>query len=237
MSDNPLNEKKYSVLDHGFIRIIETMGEDYSITQAARISYGSGSKGKDQDERLLRYLMRNQHTSPFEMCEIKLHVKAPIFVARQWLRHRTASVNEYSLRYSLLQDDYYLPPRDQLRSQSEDNKQGRGELLSEEKAQKAEAILKETTELCLQKYRELIDEGEGLAKELARIILPVNVYTEFYWKIDLHNLLHFIRLRIDAHAQYEIREYAQVLLDIVKEWLPVTYKAFCDYHLNASSHK
>lgn len=223
--------KELKVLDHGFIRVVDTMGDDMAIVQAARVSYGQGSKGKEQDERLLRYLLRNKHTSPFEMCEIKFHIKTPIFIARQWLRHRTANVNEYSGRYSLMSDDFYLPSLEEMKKQSEDNKQGRGEAFSQEEALKYQNIIKEASLNSLKQYHELINEGEGIAKELARIILPLNVYTEFYWKIDLHNLLHFLELRLHPHAQYEIREYAKAILEVLKEWVPTTYEAFIEYRL------
>lgn len=226
-----MTEKEFKVLDHGFVRVVDTMGNDRSIVQAARVSYGQGSKGKEQDERLLRYLLKNKHTSPFEMCEIKFHIKTPIFIARQWLRHRTANVNEYSGRYSIMSDDFYLPSLEEMKKQSDDNKQGRGEVFSKEEAQEYQDIIRESSLNSLKEYHKLINDGNGVAKEIARIILPLNIYTEFYWKIDLHNLLHFLELRLHPHAQYEIREYAKTILEIIKEWVPVTYEAFLEYRL------
>lgn len=212
------------VLDHGFVRVIDYMGTDSSIVQAARVSYGDGTKTIRQDESLIAYLMRNSHTSPFEMCEIKLHIKLPIFVARQWIRHRTANVNEYSARYSLAKDDFYVPDIDQIAKQATDNKQGRGEPLTSEAAQRTRDTITRTSESCYQAYSAML--AEDVARELARIVLPVNFYTEWYWKIDLNNFMRFLRLRLDPHAQYEIRQYAAVLHDMMKLWVPITHEAF-----------
>lgn len=226
--DEILNQE-IPVLDKGFIRVIDYMGDDTAIVQAARVSYGKGTKSNRQDESLIRFLMQNKHTSPFEMCEIKFHVKLPLFVARQWLRHRTANVNEYSARYSIFKDEFYEP--DRLCKQDELNKQvSSGDIDSEEAVLIKEKI-NNINSYCLAEYNDLIERG--LARETARIIVPTSVYTEFYWKIDLHNLLHFIKLRNSPHAQYEIREYAKVLHRIIKLWVPFTSKAFRDFELNS----
>ena len=221
------------VLDKGFIRLVDYMGSDDSIIQAARISYGKGTKSLRSDLMLIRYLMKNKHTSPFEMCEIKLHIKAPIFVARQWLRHRTANVNEYSARYSFMDEDFYLPNSELLTTQSLDNKQGRSES-TVENYELAHESMQNLSSASIKLYKELLSQ-HNLAKELARIILPVNFYTQFYWKIDLHNLLHFISLRYHSHAQKEIYQYAEILLNIVEKWVPTTAEAFKDYILHAKS--
>ncbi|NRA74175.1 MAG: FAD-dependent thymidylate synthase [Rickettsiales bacterium] len=231
--------KPLKVLDHGFIRVIDYMGNDAAIVQAARVSYGSGTKKLNQDKGLIFYLMRHRHTTPFEMCEMKFHVKLPIFVARQWIRHRTANVNEYSARYSILSNEFYFPAKEYLATQSTNNKQGRGEVLSGEEAESILDIMKKDSSQCYKHYEEMLNEdADGnildeskpkLARELARVNLTMNCYTEWYWKIDLHNLLHFIKLRADAHAQYEIRVYADIMLNIVKEWVPMTYEAFEEY--------
>ncbi|MFI4983960.1 MAG: FAD-dependent thymidylate synthase [Rickettsiales bacterium] len=232
------------VLDHGFVRLIDYMGDDEAIVQAARVSYGKGTKQISQDRGLIRYLMRHWHTTPFEMCEIKFHVKLPMFVARQWIRHRTANVNEYSARYSILDKEFYLPAAENLAAQSLINNQGRGDTLEGAEAKKALEILKMDSETAYKHYMELlnyddqagkpIDENKkGLARELARMNLPVNFYTQWYWKIDLNNLLHFLMLRADAHAQYEIRVYADAILKMVEKWVPFTYEAFMDYRMNA----
>jgi thymidylate synthase (FAD) len=233
------------VLDHGFIRVIDYMGDDAAIVQAARVSYGRGTKAVSDDRGLINYLMRLRHTSPFEMCELKLHVKLPIFVARQWIRHRTANVNEYSARYSVVEDDFYLPDDAHMAAQSVGNRQGRGDALSATEAAEARDTLGRNAEQAYARYRTLLNaDGEGrpidpdrpgLARELARMTLPLNTYTEWYWKIDLHNLLHFIGLRADPHAQYEIRAYAEVLLDVVRRWVPLTCQAFIDYRLEGVS--
>lgn len=275
--------KAYPVLDHGFVRVVDYMGGDSAIVQAARVSYGKGTKKISQDRGLIRYLLRRRHTTPFEMCELKLHVKLPIFVARQWIRHRTANVNEYSARYSILDKEFYIPDRDYLDScieverlhrkvekdelvgqqdllsmlsqtdemdvsgpkytaeQSADNKQGRGAVVSAEEAAQHIKEIKRVSSAAYTSYEKLMNEGlsgkidhnrTGLARELARMVLPTNYYTQWYWKIDLHNLLHFVKLRIDKHAQHEIQEYARVIGEIVKAWVPITWEAFEDYQLN-----
>ena len=225
------------VLDHGFIRVIDYMGDDAAITQAARVSYGKGTKSVQNDEGLIRYLMRHWHSTPFEMCEIKLHVKLPVFVARQWIRHRTANVNEYSARYSILDREFYIPAPEHVNAQSEVNNQGRGGVLEGEEAARVLEILKSDSARCYDNYEAMIAQNgqEGLARELARMNLPANIYTQWYWKVDLHNLFHFLRLRADAHAQYEIRVYAEELCKVVADWVPFAYKAFEDYRLGAVS--
>ena len=223
------------VLDHGFVRVIDYMGDDAAICQAARVSYGKGTKSVQNDEGLIRYLMRHWHSTPFEMCEIKLHVKLPVFVARQWIRHRTANVNEYSARYSILDREFYIPAPDHVAAQSEVNNQGRGSALEGEEAARVLEILKADSTRCYDNYEAMISqEGQqGLARELARMNLPANVYTQWYWKVDLHNLFHFLRLRADPHAQYEIRVYADTMCKIVADWVPFAYRAFEDYRLGA----
>lgn len=224
--------KEYKCLDHGFVRLVDYMGDDSSIVQAARVSYGKGTKTVREDRFLIRYLMRHRHTTPFEMVEFKFHVKLPIFVARQWIRHRTANVNEYSGRYSEMKDEFYLPEPEQLRPQSKTNRQGRSEeIIETETADKIRSEMKETQEMLFDKYTGLLDTG--LARELARINLPLSNYTEWYWKIDLHNLFHFLKLRIDPHAQYEIRVFAEKMGEIVKQIVPVAWEAFEDYMLNS----
>ncbi|MBT9382736.1 FAD-dependent thymidylate synthase [Pseudooceanicola sp. CBS1P-1] len=227
--------KAYPVLDHGFVRVIDYMGDDAAICQAARVSYGRGTKSVQNDEGLIRYLMRHWHSTPFEMCELKLHVKLPVFVARQWIRHRTANVNEYSARYSILDREFYIPAPENLAAQSVINNQGRGEALTGEEAARVLEYLKADSARAYDHYAEMIsDEGQqGLARELARMNLPANIYTQWYWKVDLHNLLHFLRLRADAHAQYEIRVYAEAMCKLVADWVPFAYKAFEDYRLGA----
>ncbi|MDR1560897.1 MAG: FAD-dependent thymidylate synthase [Holosporaceae bacterium] len=221
--------KPIPVLDHGFIRVIDYMGTDASIVQAARVSYGAGTKKKLEDRALINYLMRHGHSTPFEMCEIKLHVKLPIFVARHWVRHRTASMNEYSARYSVLSNEFYIPEIEQLTEQSQTNKQGKSsEQLSQNKALEAIDILEKSSEEAYKKYDHMLN-NLSLTRELARTVLPINVYTEMYWKIDLHNLMHFLKLRTDSHAQYEIRCYANSILNILEKWLPFTYDAFINY--------
>lgn len=232
------------VLDHGFVRVVDYMGNDSSIVQAARVSYGAGTKKVSQDKGLIFYLLRHRHTTPFEMCEIKFHIKLPIFIARQWIRHRTANVNEYSARYSILGKDYYLPEKDQVAAQSTSNMQGRESVLNDEESAKVLRLLQEDAERCYENYEYMLNEniaGEKLdesrsklARELARMNLTLNYYTEWYWKIDLHNLLHFLKLRADSHAQYEIRIYAQTMLDLVKKWVPLTYAAFEEYIMNGA---
>ncbi|WP_306006891.1 FAD-dependent thymidylate synthase [Aquicoccus porphyridii] len=223
------------VLDHGFVRVIDYMGDDAAICQAARVSYGKGTKSVQNDEGLIRYLMRHWHSTPFEMCEVKLHVKLPVFVARQWIRHRTANVNEYSARYSILDREFYIPAREALAAQSSVNNQGRGEGLTDEEAARVLDILKGDAARCYDHYEEMIsDDGQaGLARELARMNLPANIYTQWYWKVDLHNLMHFLRLRADAHAQYEIRVYADAICQVVADWVPFAWKAFEDYRMGA----
>ena len=236
--------KPLPALDHGFVRVVDYMGDDTAIVQSARVSYGKGTKKISNDKGLIKYLMRHWHSTPFEMCEIKLHVKLPIFIARQWIRHRTANVNEYSARYSILDKEFYIPSIENLASQSQVNKQGRAESLSSEEAEKVITLLKNDAEQTYRNYEvmlnensegETLDDGSmGIARELARMNLTLNTYTQWYWKIDLNNLLHFLALRADAHAQYEIRVYADIILDIVKKWVPVTYEAFEDYRVGGT---
>jgi len=231
------------VLDHGFIRIIDYMGDDAAIVQAARVSYGAGTKKIREDAGLINYLMRHRHTSPFEMCEIKLHMKLPIFVARQAVRSRTVSLNEYSGRYSILDREFYVPEPEQLGTQAKSNRQGRGDVVTGAEAQRVLQLLREDAERAYDHYEEMLNErasGEiidasrdGLARELARMNLSLNFYTQWYWKVDLHNLLHFLKLRADAHAQYEIRVYADAMLDVVRQWVPLTHAAFMDYRMGA----
>ncbi len=219
-------------LDHGFVRVVDYMGDDGAVVQSARVSYGKGTKKLSDDRGLIRYLMRHRHTTPFEMCELKLHVKLPIFVARQWIRHRTANVNEISARYSILDREFYLPRAEDLAVQSKDNKQGRAQPLSPEQAAKVLHILKRDAENCYQSYEELMQDHD-LARELARVNLPVSWYTQWYWKVDLHNLLHFLSLRIDRHAQYEIRVYGDAIANIMRAWVPLCWEAFEDFRLGA----
>ncbi|HEY7690320.1 MAG TPA: FAD-dependent thymidylate synthase [Dongiaceae bacterium] len=231
------------VLDHGFVRVIDYMGDDAAIVQAARVSYGKGTKKISEDRGLINYLLRHRHTTPFEMCEIKFHVKLPIFVARQWIRHRTANVNEYSARYSVLDDEFYVPAPEHLAAQSQVNRQGRDDTLPPGEAAEVLAAIKDGGTRAYGTYTRLLNEtgkGEvidadrhGLARELARMVLPANIYTQWYWKIDLHNLLHFLSLRADSHAQYEIRAYAEVMLDMVKRWVPITCEAFMQHRMES----
>lgn len=225
----------YPVLDHGFVRVIDYMGDEAAIVQAARVSYGTGTKTPSDDRGLLRYLMRHRHTTPFEMVELKLHVKLPVFVARQWIRHRTANVNEYSARYSILDREFYIPTPEQMAVQSTDNKQGRGEVLEFAKAQQVRDWLLHDANEAYDTYEAMVDEdGEyKLARELARMNLPTNIYTQWYWKVNLHNLLHFLSLRADSHAQYEIRVYAEHICTLVANWLPNVWEAFVDFRLEA----
>jgi len=227
----------YPVLDHGFVRVIDYMGDDAAICQAARVSYGKGTKSVQNDEGLIRYLMRHWHSTPFEMCEIKLHVKLPVFVARQWIRHRTANVNEYSARYSILDREFYIPAPEHIAAQSTINNQGRGETLTGDEAARVLEILKADSARAYDNYEAMIsDDGQqGLARELARMNLPANIYTQWYWKVDLHNLLHFLRLRADSHAQYEIRVYADEICKIVADWVPYAYAAFEDYRMGGAT--
>lgn len=234
----------HPVLDHGFIAVKDYMGDDVSVLQMARMSYGKGTKSLADDRALLRYLMRHLHTSPFEGCVIKLHVKLPIFVMRQWVRHRTASLNEYSARYSIMPDEFYLPDPAQLAVQSKDNKQGRGDTLTPEQAAEVLRLLREDAVRSFDTYHKLLnadeegkaldEDGIGIARELARIGLPVSAYTQMYWQTNLHNLMHFLRLRADVHAQFEIRIFAEKILEIMADWVPVTTEAFRDYQLDAA---
>ena len=233
------------VLDHGFVRVIDYMGDDSAVVQAARVSYGRGTKRTSEDAGLIRYLMRHRHSTPFEMCEIKYHVKLPIFVARQWIRHRMASVNEYSARYSILDREFYLPAPEHLAAQSSSNRQGRGAVLEGEEAAAALDMLRHDATLCYDHYAHMLNEGadgetadpgrRGLARELARMNLTLNTYTQWYWKADLHNLLGFLSLRADSHAQFEIRAYADAMLDTVRAWVPQTFQAFLDYRMGAAA--
>lgn len=224
--------KEIKCLDKGFVRLVDVMGDDNSIVQAARVSYGKGTKSVNEDRGLIRYLMRHKHTTPFEMVEFKFHIKLPIFIARQWIRHRTANVNEYSGRYSEMKDEFYVPDLEQIRPQSTMNKQGRSdETFPDETALAIKNKLETTQEHLFSEYKELLDME--FARELARINLPLSNYTEWYWKIDLHNLFHFLRLRIDSHAQYEIRVYGEAMAQIVKEIVPLAWEAFNDYSLKA----
>lgn len=220
----------FPCLDHGFVRVVDYMGDDDAVVQSARVSYGRGTKASRTDRGLIRYLMRHRHTTPFEMCELKLHVKLPIFVARQWIRHRTANVNEISARYSVLDREFYLPRPEDIATQSKDNKQGRGEALSPEQTEDVLAALREDAERAFSRYEGLLEE-QSLARELARIGLPLSAYTQWYWKVDLHNLLHFLSLRLDPHAQLEIRVYAEAIAQAVKAWVPLSWEAFEDYRL------
>ena len=229
------------VLDHGFIRVVDYMGDDSSVVQSARVSYGKGTKKVSTDSGLIKYLMRHRHSTPFEMCEIKYHVKLPIFVARQWIRHRTANVNEYSARYSILDKEFYLPAKEHLAAQSKNNRQGRGNLINGKQADAILDMLKQDAERTYKNYEEMLNERfdgttideskDGLARELARMNLTLNTYTQWYWKTDLLNLLNFLNLRADNHAQYEIRTYADAMLKTVKKWVPIAYEAFVDYRV------
>src|SRR5271157_3932659 len=233
------------VLDHGFIRVVDYMGDDEAIVQAARVSYGRGTRRTSEDQGLINYLMRHRHTTPFEMCEIKYHVKLPIFVARQWIRHRTANVNEYSGRYSILDNEFYIPAPEHLAAQATTNRQGRGTILEGAAAQHVLDLLREDAERAYRGYVELLNEDAagtpidpsrpGLARELARMNLSLNFYTQWYWKTDLHNLMNFLSLRADPHAQYEIRAYAEAMLQTMQRWVPIAYDAFLEYRMNAAS--
>ncbi len=236
--------KPLRVLDHGFVRVVDYMGDDAAVVQAARVSYGRGTKQTSQDQGLINYLMRHFHTTPFEMAEIKIHVKLPIFVARQWIRHRTASVNEYSARYSVLDREFYIPSRDAIAAQSTSNRQGRAEVLSDTEAAAVLEILRSDAERNYDHYIDLLntdDHGKpidetklGLSRELARINLSLNYYTQWYWKTNLHNLMNFLRLRADKHAQYEIRAYADILMDVLAQWVPLTHAAFREHRLDGA---
>ncbi len=241
--------KSFKILDHGFVRVIDYMGNDTSIVQAARVSYGKGTKKLNQDKSLINYLISHRHSTPFEMNEIKFHVKLPIFVARQWIRHRTANVNEYSARYSILDKEFYIPKNENLKPQSKSNNQGRSGDLSSAEIKSYLKIIRDNSKIGFENYSKLLNEDEsgrmiddskkGLARELSRMTLPLNSYTQWYWKIDLHNFMHFLSLRFDPHAQYEIRVYAEVMMEILKKWVPLTYEAFVSNRLNSltmSSH-
>ncbi|MES1153021.1 MAG: FAD-dependent thymidylate synthase [Dongia sp.] len=231
------------VLDHGFVRVIDYMGDDAAVVQAARVSYGKGTKKVSEDKGLIHYLMRHRHSTPFEMCEIKFHVKLPIFVARQWIRHRTANVNEYSARYSILDREFYIPAAEHLAAQSASNRQGRGDVLTGDEAKRVLDLLRQDSENAYDHYADMLNENEagervdaakqGLARELARMNLSLNFYTQWYWKIDLYNFMHFLSLRADAHAQYEIRAYAEAMVAILKRWVPLTAEAFEQHRLRA----
>lgn len=232
----------HPVLDHGFIRVIDYMGDDAAVVQAARVSYGKGTRKLTSDAGLINYLMRHRHTTPFEMCDLKLHVKLPVMVARQWIRHRTASVNEYSARYSILDREFYIPQPEQLAAQATNNRQGRGDILDPEQAAEVLRLMKEDADRAYDHYQFLLNEDEqgraidpsraGLARELARMGLSLNTYTQWYWKVNLHNLLHFLGLRMDSHAQYEIRQYADIIGSMVEKWVPLTWQAFLEYRYN-----
>jgi thymidylate synthase (FAD) len=233
------------VLDHGFVRVIDYMGDDGAIVQAARVSYGKGTRRVSEDAGLINYLMRHRHTTPFEMCEIKYHVKLPIFVARQWIRHRTANVNEYSARYSILDNEFYIPAPEHLAAQATTNRQGRGDVLEGAAAQRVLDLLRDDSSRAYNHYAEMLNEDEagnprdptwpGIARELARMNLSLNFYTQWYWKTDLHNLMHFLTLRADPHAQYEIRAYADAMLETLQRWVPLAHAAFLEYRMNAAT--
>ncbi|MBI2254365.1 MAG: FAD-dependent thymidylate synthase [Proteobacteria bacterium] len=233
------------LLDHGLVRVIDYMGDDNAVVQAARVSYGRGTKKVTEDQGLIHYLMRHRHSTPFEMCEIKFHVKMPIFVARQWIRHRTANVNEYSARYSILDREFYIPAPENLAAQSSINRQGRGNVLEGADAQRVLDLLKRDSTQVYDHYVDMLNENEagepadpsrpGLARELARMNLSLNFYTQWYWKIDLHNFMHFLSLRADPHAQYEIRVYADAMIDVLKRWVPLCYEAFVQHRLGAAT--
>ena len=234
----------FPVLNKGFLRVIDYMGNDSSIVQAARVSYGKGTKKVSEDRGLIRYLMRHRHSTPFEMCEIKFHVKLPIFVARQWIRHRTASINEYSARYSILEDEFYIPTKKNLSEQAISNKQGRGDVIDDSLAKKILDILKNDSDNCYKNYSWMLNESNknsnydpnraGLSRELARINLTLNTYTQWYWKTNLHNFMNFLSLRSDSHSQYEIRVYSDVMMKVLKKWVPLSYEAFNDYRVSSS---
>ena len=231
-------------LDHGYKHKNDYMGDDAAVVQAARVSYGRGTKKVSEDRGLINYLMRHRHTTPFEMCEIKYHVKLPIFIARQRNHQRTANVNEYSARYSILDNEFYLPRPEQLAAQSKANRQGRAEVITGKEADRVFALLKKDAELVYEHYMEMLNEGEagepldpersGLARELARMNLSLAFYTQWYWKTNLHNLMHFLSLRADAHAQYEIRVYADVMIDTLKRWTPICHDAFMEYRMGGA---
>lgn len=225
----------FPVLDHGFIRVVDYMGDDHAIDEAARTSYGSGTKRINAAKGLINTLMRDRHTSPFEMCEIKLHIRLPIFVMRQLVRHRMASLNEYSARYSIMKDEFYLPPAAVMMHQSIDNKQGRAGALTFEQSEDAARIIDFQNNSSFGLYEDLLNPSIDLSRELARMVLPVNIYTECYWKIDLHNLFHFLMLRNDSHAQHEVRVYAEIIDALVAGWVPMAHAAFKNYRQDAIS--
>jgi len=221
--------KRYPVLDKGFVALVDYMGGDSAIVQAARVSYGKGTKSVNDDTGLIRYLMRHRHTTPFEMVELKFVASMPIYVARQWVRHRTANINEYSARYSEVPEKFDIPELERIQPQSTSNKQGREGVIAPEISQEFKNAVEEVSKKSYEHYQKAIKNG--VARETARIVLPLNTYTEWYWKIDLHNLFHFLSLRLDSHAQYEIRAYSQAMADITKKVAPIAYKAFEDYVL------
>lgn len=223
--------KSVDCLDNGYVMLVDHMGSDEDIAAAARTSYKKGTKQISNDRNLIRYLVRNWHTSPLEMCEVKFQIKLPIFVARQMVRHRTANINEVSARYSIMEDEYYIPEKNKVEYQSVDNKQGRDGVVSSEIYQMFSEEIIKSCDNALQTYHNALENN--VARELSRIVLPMNLYTEWVWKIDLHNLFHFLKLRLDRHAQYEIRVYAQAMYDLVKDIFPVACEAFEDYRRNA----
>lgn len=227
-----LLDQPIQVLDKGFVRLVDYMGSDERIVQAARVSYGAGTKTVREDRGLINYLMKNWHTSPFEQVQLTFHTKMPIFVARQWVRHRTARLNEISGRYSIMRDEFYVPSPDQVRFQSQSNKQGRSEeSLSPDEAARVIALFEEEQRSIYTNYQGIIEQG--VARELARMNLPLSLYTEWYWQIDLHNLFHFLRLRMDAHAQYEIRVYADAMAKCAQAVAPLAYAAFEEHILGS----
>lgn len=226
-----LLDQEIKVLDKGFVRLVDYLGGDSRIVQSARVSYGEGTKSFRQDRGLIHYLLRNAHTSPFEQVVLTFHTKMPIFVARQWVRHRTARLNEISGRYSVMRDEFYLPEPEHVSVQSESNKQGRGEALPREQAEEIIRQMEAEQKMSYANYLSLLEKG--VARELARANLPVSLYTEWYWQIDLHNLFHFLRLRMDAHAQYEIRAYANAMAECAKAVAPIAYEAFEDHLLGS----
>jgi thymidylate synthase (FAD) len=224
-------KNKISVLDSGYVILVDYMGDDSSIVQSARVSYGKGTKTINEDRDLVRYLMRHEHMSPFEMCEFKFLMKLPIFCARQIVRHRTASLNETSLRYSEAEEDFYLPT--EIYKQSTSNKQGNGDRINEESEKNIRKLLKRRHKSIFIDYKNLLDAG--VSREIARTILPISTYTKWYWKVDLRNLFHFLHLRLDLHAQYETRQYAEAMYKLIKPVVPIACEAFENYILNAKT--